>query len=91
MQKATSKNSTIISFDQTGERQVTHSITKLTRAFLICGLIAGPFYPGADRLARLSIRGWDAAGLKCWSGSDLGADTSRRLRCRTDRRWLLHC
>jgi hypothetical protein len=45
MHKATLKDSTTaISFEQTGERQMAHSITAPTRAFLICGLIAGPFY-----------------------------------------------
>ncbi len=45
MHKATLKDSTTtISFEQTGERQMTQLITTPTRALLICGLIAGPFY-----------------------------------------------
>ena len=44
MQNATSKNSTTLAFDQRGERHMTHALTRQTRALLICGLIAGPFY-----------------------------------------------
>jgi hypothetical protein len=45
MHKATLQDSaTTISSNQTGERQMTHAITTPTRALLICGLIAGPFY-----------------------------------------------
>ncbi len=81
MHKATFQDSTPLAFDRTGERQMMHSTTKLTRVLLICGLIAGPFY---------IVVGLIQASTFFWSGSDLGADPSGCLRCRTHRRWLLH-
>jgi len=74
MQKATSKNSTIITFDQTGERQMTHTITKLTRALLICGLIAGPFYIVVGMIQALTRPGFDLMrhDLSLLANGDLG-------------------
>jgi hypothetical protein len=74
MQKAASKNSTIIAFDQTGERQMTHSITKLTRALLICGLIAGPFYIVVGLIQALTRPGFDLTrhDLSLLANGDLG-------------------
>src|SRR6266702_7879279 len=74
MQNATSKNSTTLAFDQTGERQVTHSITKLTRALLICGLIAGPFYIVVGLIQALTRPGFDLLrhDLSLLANGDLG-------------------
>jgi hypothetical membrane protein len=74
MQKATSKNGTIVAFDQTGERQMTHSITKLTRALLICGLIAGPFYIVVGLIQALTRPGFDIMrhDLSLLANGDLG-------------------
>src|SRR5437762_14278058 len=48
-----------LAFDQKGERQMTHSITKLTRALLICGLIAGPFYIVVGLIQAFTRPGFD--------------------------------
>jgi Protein of unknown function (DUF998) len=74
MYKATSKDSTTIAFDQTGERQMTHSITKLTRALLICGLIAGPFYIVVGLIQALTRPGFDIMrhDLSLLANGDLG-------------------
>jgi len=74
MQKAISKDSTAIAFDQTGERQMTHSITKLTRALLICGLIAGPIYIVVGLIQALTRPGFDLMrhDLSLLANGDLG-------------------
>ena len=74
MQKATLKDSTTIAFDQSGERQKTHSITKLTRVLLICGLIAGPFYIVVGLIQALTRPGFDFMrhDLSLLANGDLG-------------------
>ena len=59
MHESTYQDSTTRAFDQTGERQVTHAITKLTRVLLICGLIAGPFYIVVGLIQALTRPGFD--------------------------------
>src|SRR5256885_6989319 len=59
MQNATSKNSTILAFDQTGEKQMTHALTRQTRALLVCGMIAGPFYIVVGLIQALTRPGFD--------------------------------
>ncbi len=58
MHEATFQNRTPLAFDQMGERQMTH-VTKLTRALLICGLIAGPFYIIVGLIQALTRPGFD--------------------------------
>ena len=74
MYKTTSKDSTPIAFDQTGERQMMHSLTKLTRALLICGLIAGPFYIVVSLIQALTRPGFDIMrhDLSLLANGDLG-------------------
>ena len=74
MHKSTFQDSTTITFDQTGERQMTHSITKLTRALLICGLIAGPFYIVVGLIQALTRPGFDLMrhDLSLLANGDLG-------------------
>jgi hypothetical membrane protein len=74
MQKSISKDSTTITFGQTGERQMTHSITKLTRSLLICGLIAGPFYIVVGLIQALTRPGFDLMrhDLSLLANGDLG-------------------
>lgn len=59
MHEATFHNSTTLAFDQTGERQMTHALTKQTRVLLICGLIAGPFYIVVGLIQALTRPGFD--------------------------------
>jgi hypothetical membrane protein len=74
MQKAIGKDSTTVVFDQTGERQMTHSITKPTRSLLICGLIAGPFYIVVGLTQALTRPGFDLLrhDLSLLANGDLG-------------------
>jgi hypothetical protein len=74
MHESTFQDSTTIAFDQTGERQMTHSITKLTRALLICGLIAGPFYIVVGLIQALTRPGFDLMrhDLSLLANGDLG-------------------
>ncbi len=74
MQKATSKNSTIVAFDQTGERQLTHALTRQTRVLLFCGLIAGPFYIVVGLIQALTRPGFDIMrhDLSLLANGDLG-------------------
>lgn len=74
MHESTFQDSTTITFDQTGERQMTHSITKLTRALLICGLIAGPFYIVVGLIQALTRPGFDLMrhDLSLLANGDLG-------------------
>ena len=74
MHKATFQDSTTHAFDQTGERQVTHAITKLTRVLLICGLIAGPFYIVVGLIQALTRPGFDLLrhDLSLLANGDLG-------------------
>ena len=74
MHESTFQDSTTITFDQTGERQMTHSITKLTRALLICGLVAGPFYIVVGLIQALTRPGFDLMrhDLSLLANGDLG-------------------
>jgi Protein of unknown function (DUF998) len=74
MHEATFQNSTPLAFDQTGERQRRHAIMKLTRALLICGLIAGPFYIIVGLVQALTRPGFDLLhdDLSLLANGDLG-------------------
>ena len=74
MHKATLQDSTTPAFDQTGERQVTHALTRQTRALLICDLIAGPFYIVVGLIQALTRPGFDLMrhDLSLLANGDLG-------------------
>ena len=74
MHKETLQDSTSIAFDQSGERQVTHALTRQTRALLICGLIAGPFYIVVGLIQALTRPGFDITrhDLSLLANGDLG-------------------
>ena len=74
MYEATFQDNTTPTFDQTGERQMTHSITKLTRVLLICGLVAGPFYIVVGLIQALTRPGFDLLrhDLSLLANGDLG-------------------
>jgi len=74
MHEATLQDSTPLAFDQMGERQMAHSITKLTRVLLICGLIAGPFYIVVGLIQALTRPGFDMLhdDLSLLANGDLG-------------------
>jgi hypothetical protein len=74
MDKTTFQDSTIIAFDQTGEREVMHALTWQTRALLICGLIAGPFYIVVGLIQALTRPGFDIMrhDLSLLANGDLG-------------------
>ncbi len=74
MHKATFQDSTPLAFDRTGERQMMHSTTKLTRVLLICGLIAGPFYIVVGLIQALTRPGFDLLhdDLSLLANGDLG-------------------
>jgi hypothetical protein len=74
MHEATLQHSTTLAFDQTGERQMTHALTKQTRLLLICGLIAGPFYIVVGLIQALTRPGFDILhdDLSLLANGDLG-------------------
>ena len=74
MYEATFQDNTTPTFDQTGERQMTHSITKLTRVLLNCGLVAGPFYIVVGLIQALTRPGFDLLrhDLSLLANGDLG-------------------
>src|SRR6266567_4877568 len=74
MHKATLQDSTTLAFEQSGESQVTHVLTKQTRALLICGLIAGPFYIVVGLIQALTRPGFDIIrhDLSLLANGDLG-------------------
>jgi hypothetical protein len=61
-------------FDQTGEWQMTAAGTPLTRALLLCGLIAGPFYLVVGLSQALTRPGFDLTrhDLSLLANGDLG-------------------
>src|SRR6266496_2368338 len=81
MHKATFQDSTTPAFDQTGERQLTHALTRQTRALLICGLIAGPFYIVVGLIQALTRPGFDLMrhDLSLLANGDLGWIQSTNL------------
>jgi Protein of unknown function (DUF998) len=74
MHEATLRDNTPRAFDQTGERQMTTAITKLTRVLLICGLIAGPFYIIVGLIQALTRPGFNILrdDLSLLANGDLG-------------------
>lgn len=74
MHEATFQDSTSLAIDQTAERQGTHALTPLTRALLICGLIAGPFYLVVGLIQALTRPGFDILrhDLSLLANGDLG-------------------
>ncbi len=81
MHKATFQDSTTPAFDQTGERQLTHALTRQTRALLICGLIAGPLYIVVGLIQALTRPGFDLMrhDLSLLANGDLGWIQSTNL------------
>ncbi len=74
MHEATYQDNTPLAFDQTGERQRTHAITKLTKVLLICGMIAGPFYIIVGLIQALTRPGFNILrdDLSLLANGDLG-------------------
>ncbi len=74
MHKATVQDNTTFAFEQSGEKQVTPSLTRRTRALLICGLIAGPFYLIVGLIQALTRPGFDITrhDLSLLANGDLG-------------------
>jgi hypothetical membrane protein len=74
MHKVTLHDSTTHAFEQSGERQVTHALRRQTRALLICGLIAGPFYLVVGLIQALTRPGFDILrhDLSLLANGDLG-------------------
>src|SRR5947209_1148079 len=74
MHEATFQDNTSLAIDQTAERQGTHALTPLTRALLICGLIAGPFYIVVGLIQALTRPGFDILrhDLSLLANGDLG-------------------
>jgi hypothetical protein len=74
MDKTTLQDSTTLAFEQSGEKQVTHTLTRQTRALLICGLIAGPFYIVVGLIQALTRPGFDIMrhDLSLLANGDLG-------------------
>ena len=74
MNKVTFQDSTTRGFEQSGERRVTYALTKQTRALLICGLIAGPFYIVVGLIQALTRPGFDIMrhDLSLLANGDLG-------------------
>jgi hypothetical protein len=59
MHEATFQDSTTLAFEQSVERRVTHALSRSSRALLICGLIAGPFYLVVGLIQALTRPGFD--------------------------------
>ncbi len=59
MHEATSQDSTTLAFEQSGERRETYALNRQSRALLICGLIAGPFYLVVGLIQALTRPGFD--------------------------------
>ena len=74
MHKVTLQDSTPFAFEQPGEKQETHPLTRQTRALLICGLIAGPFYIVVGLIQALTRPGFDIMrhDLSLLANGDLG-------------------
>src|SRR5262249_47004104 len=74
MYKDTLQDSTTLAFEQSGEKQVTHTFTRQTRVLLICGLIAGPFYIVVGLIQAFTRPGFDILrhDLSLLANGDLG-------------------
>lgn len=74
MHKTTVQDGTTLALEQSGEKQVTHTLTRQTRALLICGLIAGPFYIAVGLIQALTRPGFDITrhDLSLLANGDLG-------------------
>jgi Protein of unknown function (DUF998) len=74
MNKVTLQDSTTRGFEQSGERHVTYALTRQTRALLICGLIAGPFYIVVGLIQAFTRPGFDIMrhDLSLLANGDLG-------------------
>jgi hypothetical protein len=68
------QDGTTPTFEQSGEKQDTHPLTRQTRALLICGLIAGPFYLIVGLIQALTRPGFDIMrhDLSLLANGDLG-------------------
>ncbi len=75
MRTVTSRDGTSTAFDQAGERSVTPArALTLTRALLLCGLIAGPFYIVVGLIQAVTRPGFDLLrdDLSLLANGDLG-------------------
>ena len=74
MHKVTFQDSTTLAYDRSRERQGTHALTRQTRALLICGLIAGPFYIVVGLIQALTRPGFNLLrhDLSLLANGDLG-------------------
>lgn len=74
MYKATFQDSPTPAFDKAGERQQRRTLTNQTRALLLCGLIAGPFYILVGLIQALTRPGFDITrhDLSLLANGDLG-------------------
>jgi hypothetical membrane protein len=74
MHKTTLQDSPILAIEQSGEKQVTHPLTRQTRVLLVCGLIAGPFYLIVGLIQALTRPGFDIMrhDLSLLANGDLG-------------------
>jgi hypothetical membrane protein len=74
MHKTTLQDGTTLPFEQSGEKQVTDTLTRQTRALLICGLIAGPFYIVVGLIQAFIRPGFDIMrhDLSLLANGDLG-------------------
>ncbi len=74
MHEATFQDSTTLTVEQSGERRVTHALSGQSRASLICGLIAGPFYLVVGLIQALTRPGFDIMrhDLSLLANGDLG-------------------
>jgi len=73
MQKATSKDGTTIAFDEVPSAS-SETTTKLTRALLACGVVAGPVYLSVGLVQAFTRPGFDITrhALSLLSNGDLG-------------------
>jgi Protein of unknown function (DUF998) len=74
MHNTTVQDGTTLTFAQSGEKQEPPTLTRRTRALLICGLIAGPFYLIVGLIQALTRPGFDIMrhDLSLLANGDLG-------------------
>src|SRR5437764_15265378 len=74
MHEATFQDSTTLTFEESGERRATHALSRQSRALLICGLIAGPFYIIVGLIQALTRPGFNILrdDLSLLANGDLG-------------------
>ena len=65
---------TTVAFDQSDAGRMTHAITKVTQAWLSCGVVAGPLFIVAAGIQVLTRPGFDLRhhAVSLLSNGDLG-------------------